>query len=280
MTYDAFERSEYSGTPVELYHFACGTQNWYLTDSDADFIFAGITYSAGWAIERSEPELSKETTRASLKITSAIDMPVPWLYRAGAPWDSVWVTVLRAHRGDTQSVLLWQGRVKGVIFHLSKGEAEINCDPIAVSVGKTGFRQNCGPQCNKQLYSTRCGMSEALFSNAAVITGIDPTGLIITSATFGTRANNFFKLGELYVNALGARMQIVAHTGNNITLRRPIIGLVLGMAVRGIAGCDHVWKLSGGVTYGDCITKFNNGINFLGFPFIPTKNPYTVGLEG
>jgi uncharacterized phage protein (TIGR02218 family) len=249
------------------------------TNSASDVIFGGITYTTGQSLSRSNPEFSKESSHQQLTINSVISNPVAMLYSAGPSWESIWVTIRRAHVGDTQTVIIWQGRIKSVNFHLSNGEVEIICDPITVVSGKSGCRQNCGPQCCKQLYSTRCGVIESIYTDYATVTAIDSTATVITSATFGGRASGFYKLGELYVLPLLARMQIIAHIGNNITIRRPVVGLVNGMSVRVIAGCDHVWKLSTGAS-GDCIAKFNNAINFGGQPFTPIKNPYEVGLEG
>jgi uncharacterized phage protein (TIGR02218 family) len=279
MTYDAKEKSLYGGAPVELYKFTSGVNIWRYTDADTDIIVGTDTYVTGWPLNRTEPELSQEAQHSELKITTYFEMPVAWLFRSGSPWQAIWVSVYRKHRDDAETVLMWQGKIKGVHFIPSKGEAEIICDPADKVLGKGGFRQTCGPQCSKQLYSTRCGVSESAYTVYGVVDSVDTTGYLVTSSSFATKPNNFFKLGEFYVQAMEAKVQIVAHTGNQITLKRPINGLLAGMSCRVCAGCDHVW-IRANLTSGDCVSKFGNGINFLGFPFVPLKNPYEVGLEG
>jgi hypothetical protein len=46
--------------------------------------------------------------------------------------------------------------------------------------------------------------------------------------------------------------------------------ILVGDNVTLTAGCDR--------TRATCVAKFNNLANFMGFPYIPTKNPYSSGL--
>jgi uncharacterized phage protein (TIGR02218 family) len=279
LTYDAKEKSDYGGCPVELYKFVHGSQYWFNTDADMDIIAGTDTYQTGYALSRSEPEFSQETCHSELKIQCPMNYPPALLFGQGAPWFPVWISVYRKHRSDTEVVLIWQGQVRNVAWNLSKGTAELSCTPVETSMGKIGFRQSCSPQCNKRLYSVRCGAIEANFTVSGTIATIDSTGTIITSAAFATQPNGFFRLGEAYVQSLNARVQIIAHTGSSITVRRPVTGLAVGLQIRAVAGCDHVWKHAD-ASWGDCHAKFSNRDNFLGYPFVPTKNPYEVGLEG
>ena len=279
MTYDQKERSAYGGRPVELYRFTKGTSIFRHTDSDQDVTIGAETYTAGWPLSRTEPELSKEEKHSQLKITTALTHPVAQLFMPGAPSETVWVTVLRAHVGDTDTNVVWQGKVRGVSWKASKGEATFECDPVDKTLGKMGFRQTFGPQCNKNLYSPRCGVSEADYAVDVTISAISANGFAVTAAVFGDKPNQWYRLGELYIPTLGARMQILDHTGTVCTLKVPILGLTVGAKGRAIAGCDHCWKKADG-SNGDCIARFNNGINFGGWPFVPTKNPYAVSIEG
>jgi len=64
----------------------------------------------------------------------------------------------------------------------------------------------------------------------------------------------------------GVRRSIVAHSGANLTLTRPVPEFAVGSQIRLYPGCDH--------TKGTCNTKFNNLDNFGGFPWIPIRNPF------
>lgn len=279
MTYDALEKSAYGGKPVELYKFTKGITLWRHTDGDRDVVVGAETYKTGWPISRTEPEMSEETTRSSVKITTAKDHPVAQLFITGAPYESVWVSIFRMHVGDSETILLWQGKVRGISWKASKGEAVIECDPVEKVIGKGGFRQTYGPYCHKKLYSPRCAVSEASFTTDITVSAINSTGFVITCPELGTKANQYFRLGEVYFPDLGARMMVVDHTGSAATLKAPIQGLVVGAHGRAIAGCNHIWK-DGSGNWGDCKARFNNLDNFGGWPFVPTKNPYDVTIEG
>ena len=279
MTYDVNEKSAYGGRPVELYKFVMGTNIWRHNDSDRDITIGAETYKTGYPLTRSEPDLSREEKHSQLKITTALNHPVALLFVTGAPYETVWVTVYRVHVGDSDPVVIWQGKIRGVSWKATKGEATFECYPVDTASGKIGFRQTFGPQCNKQLFTPRCGVSEASCSIDVTISNISTSGYVITAPELASKANQYFRLGELYVPSLGCRMQILDHTGQNATLKMPILGLTVGTACRACAGCDHVWKKADG-TDGDCKAKFNNAINFGGWPFVPVKNPYSVSIEG
>jgi uncharacterized phage protein (TIGR02218 family) len=279
MTYDALEKSAYGGKPVELYKFNKGTTIWRHTDSDRDITVGNETYKAGWPLSRTEPEMSEETIRSGLKITTAKDFPVAQIFITGAPYEPVWISIFRMHLGDTETILLWQGKVRGISWKASKGEATIECDPVEKIIGKGGFRQTYGPYCHKRLYSPRCGVQEASFTTDFTVSNIDTTGFVITAAALGTKPGQYFRLGEVYFPDLGARVMVVDHTGSNVTLKGVIPGLMVDASGRAIAGCNHCWKMANG-DWGDCKNRFNNLDNFGGWPFIPTKNPYEVTIEG
>jgi hypothetical protein len=63
---------------------------------------------------------------------------------------------------------------------------------------------------------------------------------------------------------------IIRHVGDTITLLVPIAGLTAGQAVSAFRGCAR--------TYAECLSPFNNLVNFWGFPWIPERNPFK-GVE-
>ncbi|MBQ3675664.1 MAG: phage BR0599 family protein, partial [Campylobacter sp.] len=60
------------------------------------------------------------------------------------------------------------------------------------------------------------------------------------------------------------------HKGDKITLMFPLKSLSTADLVYVYAGCDKTIKM--------CRDKFNNSINYGGFPFVPSKNPVTQGF--
>ena len=305
MTYDAIEKSAYNGTPVELYKFTMGPYAWHYTDSDADVVDGADTYLAQFPISRTEPEISKETQKSDLTITTCKDFPIVQLFMSNNPPNKLWVTVFRMHSGDSahEKLVLWQGKIRGVKY-LPAGGVEITANPIEKIISKAGFRQTFSPYCFKDLYSDRCGLSSAIYAVPFTVTAISPDRCFITSPDFATKPANYFRLGELNIPRLFVHSMVLKHLAislDTVQLSVPISGLIVGDVGTALAGCDHVWRskatadvitaaIEGGATVaeanlanppdGDCNIKFNNLANFGGFPFAPIKNPYEVSLKG
>lgn len=278
MSYDSVEQSAYGSRPVELYKFTKGITSFRYSDGDRAVSVGTEFYEIGWPMSRTEPEMSDETTRSSLKVTTSKDHPVAKLFIAGAPGEPVWLSVFRTNAADSTPILIWQGRVKGVSWN-NKSQATLECDPVEKVIGKSGFRQTWGPHCNKKLYSDRCKAVEADHASMIVIDSISTTGFVLTGSGFALKPNQYYRMGEISFTDLAARALIVDHTGSSITLKTPILGLLAGMSGMAAAGCDHIYKKPDG-SWGNCKERFDNLANFGGWPFTPTKNPYSVSIEG
>jgi hypothetical protein len=90
----------------------------------------------------------------------------------------------------------------------------------------------------------------------------------VTIAAAGTKTNGWFNNG--YLEKGEERRMILSHTGTSLTLINFLSGLVPGDSVNLYAGCQR--------NADDCTRRFNNLVNFWGFPWIPTKNPFSGGL--
>jgi hypothetical protein len=278
VTYDSKEKSIYGGNPVELYSFVCGMYRLMVTNAEIAQLFDGATYETGWSITRNEPETSKETSHSNLEINVAQDFPIVSMFVLNAIHESIWLTLTRRHRDEAEGVTLWAGKIVNCSVNPSKRTATLTGKPIE-AISKIGFQQSCSPQCNRRLYSVRCGVHEADFLTVTNLESVSDDGLTVTAAAFAGRADAFFNLGELFIPSLGAHIKILSHIGPNLALLYSIPGLVAGVSAQALAGCDHVWKREDG-SWGDCKAKFDNVINAMMWPFVPIKNPYSVGLDG
>ena len=277
MTYDAKESSAYGGNPTEIYEFVQSGVSHRFCNTEEALTVDGEVYSAAWPIERSEPELSDETTRSRLKITTARDFPLAIQFANGAPQQALWVTVSRVHRDDGEAVAIWQGKVRGVTW--SGGQVEFECEPVEAVIGKSGLRQTYGPSCSKRLYSPRCGVSEGAWQTLATLTEVNNGGAELVAPEFDALADGFFNGGEVAIGSLGIRALIVSHVGDTLTLKYPVASAEAGQTVIAVPGCDHLWTRANGGP-GHCQARFANAENFGGFPFVPPKNLYLTGAEG
>ncbi|OGS01547.1 MAG: hypothetical protein A2V88_02670 [Elusimicrobia bacterium RBG_16_66_12] len=92
------------------------------------------------------------------------------------------------------------------------------------------------------------------------------SGVEVRSATFAAQPSGWYLNGWME-DVVGEKRFIVGHLGDTITLMNPYPALAPGDTVVVVAGCDR--------TEATCVAKFNNFGNYLGFPRLPTRNPFT-----
>lgn len=265
MTYDASERSYQSGAPVELYEFGRASQVWRYNSSNDTVTIDGLTYTAA-SIRRSGIEATQERARSAIKLYTPRNFEIADLFRITPPTDVISLTIKRYHRGDESVVVIWSGRV--VNCDWSGSEAAINCEPVSTSMRRTGLRRIYQRQCPHVLYGDACALQKDDYKVTGAVDAI--SGNTISVSECGAEADNYFAGGfvELSVGSGGIeRRFITANTGAVLTLSKAFgSDLEVGASVNVYPGCDH--------TLNTCKNKFSNLVNYGGFPFIPTKNPF------
>lgn len=269
MSYDSVERSQHGGSPIELYQFTKGADAYRFTSADEDVSinFPPLVTFSKAVIKRNAFEQKSDMGKASLRIEVPHDNAVARLFRIFVPSETIILDLFRKHRSDSEVITYWKGFVRSVSW--AGPMAAMECDPISVLLETVGVRFQYQSICNHMLFSTPCGVAMAAYSHAGIISGI--AGNVITSAAIGAQAAGYFDGGQV-VLASGDRRMITATSGNDATILLPFEELAVGQAITAIAGCDR--------NHGTCDSKFSNLANFGGFPSIPFKNPFSVGLEG
>lgn len=133
--------------------------------------------------------------------------------------------------------------------------------------------------CNHHLGSEACGVDREAFKATATITAIDAAQKIVELSITPPGGNaEFFRAGHMVHAATGLVVGIIwsdaGGTAGAVRLRLHFwsLDLATGQTITAYAGCRH--------TLGDCVSKFANGANYGGFPYIPNRNPVTHGIEG
>lgn len=263
MTYDSRENSLQAGEPIELYQFTYGNNIYRFTSAQTAVSAVGHTWQPAY-LKRSSLDYSAEKSRSNLKIDTNRQFEIADLYRIMPPSDVVLLTVFRLHAGDGDYAIIWSGRVMGVDF--AGSTATMTCEPITTSLKRTGLRRLYQRTCPHVLYGSACKVNKASFMLTATLTTVYGTAL--GCSAFGLYSDRFFAGGyiEFEYNGVVERRFITDHTLTQITINVPLIGLESGSSVRVYAGCDH--------TKQTCSDKFNNLLNYGGFPYIPQKNPF------
>lgn len=254
------EASQYASTPIELYEFQRGATYYRQTSGDADVVYNGVTYTA-YPLKRNRLISSSDVSQAALTIATARNNPLV----SAMTLDSTMVVTLIIRRGQEGVYLpIWVGRLTLVGFEGE--EAMITGESLLTAYKRDLLTDYYQLLCPVPLFSAECGLSGATYryvGNISVVSGLD-----ITIPGLSGKANGYYTGGSVVVSWNTYRT-IEAHSGDVITLDMPGAHITAGANCYVYPGCDH--------TPADCLEKYNNIINYRGFPYIPTKNPF-MGL--
>lgn len=262
MTYLISEASQWGGQPIELYRFTRGLSIWTYTTADRPIEFSGETYLPV-TMRRGELPMNEEQENATLNLFMDPTIDVVADFISGASPSPTNVTLMRRHRNEgvaDQQAVLFIGQVGVVEF--SEGETHLVCVPIQKAIGRKVPRWLYQTQCNHMLYDAFCGVNPALFTFAGNVTA--KNGLSVTVPEAADKADGYYNGG--YIKDGETYLFIQTHVGTLLVLLASSPRLLVGDAITLTAGCDR--------TRTTCVAKFGNLPNFMGFPYIPDKNPY------
>lgn len=268
MSYINSEKSRYGGKPVELYRFTRGSKVWTYTPADKSITFNGDVYTPQ-TMRRGNLTQNNETDNASADIYIDPLVDLVALFVSGATPIPTNVTIYRKHRDETVATefsVIFDGQVGSVEF--SETEVHFSCVPIQKSLSRKVPRWVYETTCNHMLYDQFCGVLPGSYTFAGVISAI--VGQAITVVAAGGQVDGYFNGG--YVTDGETFAFIQTHVGTTLKLLATPPAMAVGDAITMTAGCDR--------RQATCVAKFNNLDNFMGWPYIPDKNPYATSLNG
>lgn len=277
MSFEPIETSREGGNVLELYTFVFGATVSRFTSYNRDIVFAGVTWIAT-QISHTPLQASVEDAINDIKIVVPIDNEIAVQYIPNVPGRVGSVTIDRAHADDPaeERVRVFEG------FIAQAGndgdlEATLTCKPATSIFKRTGPRISYSGLCDHVLYDARCktlrtGDPAGEFTLTGSVISISGNDIDVAGVT--AAGAGFFDGGFVKTPSGGdddARL-ILTSSGDTLTLLLPFSLDVLGTDVDVFAGCDH--------SLATCQAKFDNVINYGGFPFIPRKNPFNSTLRG
>lgn len=266
MSYDAIERSDEQGQPVELYTFSRGTLVWLFTSADLPRTVDSQTFATvRGGIRRPSIAQGAELNRQTLKLAVPRDFPIVTLFRGGVPSDPIVLRIQQYHESDGEVIGVWGGRVVNAARMGSM--AELACEPVYTSVRSVGLRRKYQRMCPHVLYGPSCRLDAADFRLSTTTETV--AGAVVTSADFATQPDGYWEGGWLeweIATGIFERRFISGHTADSLELMTQPVGLLPGTSVNVYPGCDH--------TLATCGDKFANRDNYGGMPDIPQKNPF------
>jgi len=253
---------------VELYAFEGTSGSFRLTPHEFDVEIGGQRYER-CPLERSALALGAEAAKSALELKLPPDHAlVRHLLQATLTGEATAVRLAVARRdawGDAWwlSGTRWMGRVLGV--EVADDSARIRCESAQVSLKRIGLRRLYSRACSHVLYSTACGATP--ITAESTVTQVSGRSVEfdggVPAAVSGMLAGGWLQ------TPAGARHMIVSESTAGVELLYPV-PLAPQTPVDLVAGCDHSMPT--------CAARFDNLANYGGFPFIPTKNPFSTGV--
>ena len=250
--------------PTELYHmWRDGGEHWRYTSGDVTVTYDEEDYVPA-TLERSQVKYDSTLEIVTMNIQAAYVTDTVLEYLSTNPIEILWLSVMKLHRDQDplEADIVFIGQIKNVSF---KGiEANISCVGFEHFLKQTVPRWRYQLTCNHTLFDDCCSLAKEDYKVTAIVT-LDTTGTIVSSTSFEDSEFNdsYFTAGEL-IFGVEART-IVAHSGADITLMYRMKTLIDGDTVFAYPGCNRRLET--------CRDKFDNIVNSLAFPFIPTENP-------
>jgi hypothetical protein len=260
--------------PVELYSFTIGATSFRLTSANRDVVHGGQIYTVD-AIERSPTEVPavRSSGDRALEIFIRVDHPIVkrWFWN-GVPPKAATVVVTRLFESGAYEPI-WQGALVALDCDKS-GQAKLH---VSNQLGPPTRKRlpviTAGRQCQNVLFDDACGVDETAFRVSTTVLAVDGRRVRID---YGSTDFDFdyFELGKFTHVASGEKMTIRKQEDDNsgvttlawLELQAPIYGMKVGDSILATAGCFH--------SNVACFAKFDNILNFVGMPAMPTRNPF------
>jgi uncharacterized phage protein (TIGR02218 family) len=260
------ETSVDNGRPIELYRFVGSLDVYTYTSGNRAVTYNTETFRP-IPITRSSIKLGDVTEKNELKVSLPITTKLVIDYGFDIPPPELTLEIYRVH-GETGAVQPWfKGSVVSITMEGITASVMIP-SIFSAYMGSEFPNVVYQSQCNHPLYSPMCGVNRDDFKLEGVIDSIiDETKIRVTAAA--DKPDGWLKAGEIVTES--ERRLIVEHTGSELTLNYPFRSMVIGMDITAYAGCKHDIET--------CNGKFNNLVNFLGFPYTPSLNPFIKGLR-
>lgn len=273
MSYQAEETSVEDGQPVELYEFALGTLPFLYTSAEDVILLGAGEYQPVPGLKRGKIEDGPERRNADFSVEMPTSDPLAQRFLGVLPGVRVGLTVRRYHRGDgggPEAITVFSGFVLSASFSKMGRLCTLAARNALASLGRIIPSRSYMSSCNNILYEPNtCRADDTSPLNR--VSAVDVTsqvGTVLTVPGLGAFPDGAFDSG--YVEAIGSNdfRLILSHVGDVVTLLTPFP--VQPATVNVFRGCAHSIQA--------CKAEFDNVLNFSGFAFVPTRNPFVGSI--
>lgn len=261
--------------PIELYRFEGTHRSYHFTSDAVVHLYNGTNYMPVPGLKRGTAKIgTQDDDDEEFVVEIPVGQQIVSDYAFQTTPPALKLTLIRKDRSEAGGVIAWRGNVGNI--GITGGTAKfkfpstfsgiLNC-----AVPNVAFQ----PMCNHSLYDARCGINRAANVHTSTITNIHADGRIITLASRGSFAENWFKFGEMVILSSGERRSIIGEdlSENLFRINYEFTRVSVGTPVEIAAGCDHGWDSPHGCS------KWGNHDQYGAPPFMrgETFNTFRVG---
>lgn len=263
---EAFEKSIDNGQPIELYRFSQGDLDYFYTSNYED---VSIRIQDGEKI-RTEKYFADHVSRAEIRPntsgSSAVDMqitmwkdhPVAKLFQGAPPESSVAVKIYRVHAGDIERYdVVFYGMISQATFEDSECRLTAKMENWLDKEIPRGRYQYF---CQNSIFDANCMLNKEDWQVKVFIDKVDEVRIYCEQ--FAEYPDGYFDGGCVYYDKQARRVD--SHKGNVVTIRYPFLRPPRNEAVI-TPNCNHLFSV--------CAERFQNALNFTGFPYVPPTDP-------
>jgi uncharacterized phage protein (TIGR02218 family) len=277
MSFDALETSQESGRPIEVYEFTFDGTTYRYTSSSKSQTISTITYETLSGLKRDRISLGPAFRSRDITVEMPASALIAQAFGGTLPGSRCTLSIKRFHSTDTPTPELRElffGYVQAVTFE--RGAGSVASFVVRDQLGSQGFtlpRRGFQSSCDHVLYEpTTCKADDTdptFRASVLSVASISGKTLTVSSGLSGVYADGFMQAGYVEDIAAGDYRLILTHTGNVLSLMHPFRSQPVLVNV--FAGCAHIASV--------CSSKFSNVVNFGGFPYVPSENPFETGLS-
>lgn len=269
-----------------LSHYALGTTHlatcWKTTRVDGtvfaatshgeDIILDGVTYSSIASYLMTDQQSGAELAPDNFELEGFLASPSITLadIHAGV-WDAAVIEMFEVNFAD-----LTQGRnllMTGTLGEIKAARSKFNVEARGLTQKLTRrIVRLMNKECDADLGDARCTINLASFTASGTVTAVNERNGIV-AAVFGTQATHYYTGGLVtFTSGLndGLAMEIMTHSNPDtwaLLHQQMPYTVAIGDTFTVSAGCAKRYEE-------DCIGKFNNGVNFRGYPHLPGTDIY------
>ena len=245
------------------------------TSSDQDIVFEGRRYLAATGFTPSAMQASADLSVPNLEVTGMLDSAtITEADLLAGRWDGAAVEIFELNWADVS-----QGKMilrVGTLGNVSAGRVAFQAELRGLS---QQLQQPVGSvyaaACDANLGDARCGVDLAALSVATSVTSASADQRSFSASTLG-QADDYFGGGVVTwttgANA-GLKMEVRSFAAGAVALvQRMPYSITVGDTLAVVPGCRKRCDE-------DCSDKFDNVINFRGFPHVP-QNDKVLGNGG